>query len=1076
MICSLTTPSSKECMKVGLTGTRGDNVRREFDQPIVKIGRDPEGCDFVFDQAAWPMVSRTHAELRLEDRRCLLIDKNSTQGTFINGQRVVKPTEVKTGTLIQFGHNGPVLTMEIVDYSPSKSGVTTTNGDPLATTAKPVPKPESKFPMLVFESGVAPEHGTHLVLDSETTLLGRDLIAITPEEAAGPVVSRRHAEVRRDSNGEFFVEDLQSFNGTLVNGKRIFQQTPLHDGDRIQLSVSGPMLRFVTPNKKPAEPVAPTAPVSFDGPPPWTESSDDLQSIARGQSTLVFRAGSSKLPQPPPASRAKEQLLIHCTFEGKQSLSVGRAKNNDITLDGLLISKLHARFIRTPQNLLVEDEGSTNGVYVNGERVAGRQPVKSDDIVQIGPFVLRADPIIGVKVFDSRSETRIDAVNITEEVPSLWGDGTFKLLDKVSLAIEPNEFVGLLGPSGAGKSTLMNALNGMKRTTGGRVFINNLDLYQHLYSIKQSIGYVPQDDIIHRELTCYDTLYYVARLRLSRDVPADDIDQIVNEVLEVTGLADRRDALISQLSGGQRKRVSIAVELITKPSLIFLDEPTSGLDPATEERIMKLFRQIAESGRTVIMTTHAMENVHLFDKIVLLMRGKMIFCGTPKEALKFAGAKNFIELYNNLENPASVEAASLSVPSPQASKTERRAYEKRYNEIVEMTAEQWRQRFMVTETFQRTVFQPLTHLQQRAEVKSAVYRRPGTVESLRQWATLVARYARVLASDKLNLLILFMQAPIIALLTYFVVGAKDSRDFVYFVLALVPVWFGISVAAREIVKERSVFKRERMVNLSLLPYVGSKLFTLSCIVSIQCLLLFGTLKFFDLIKLMEVPGVAGGMAQWLTMVLTGIVGIALGLFVSVLVRTSEVATSIVPLILIPQILLCGLMGVPQGLSRVVGAAMPATWSFDQMKRLSTLDTLRQEGSDPGGKNEGLGLFEHVKKTNESKLQSTRNQLEDFNKRTNESLREYDRRVKSSIQRGDVNSIASAKPPAPVGTPPQLPNYEAVSDDLRKYVTFKHPWGGVVINAVVLLIMVLVFLAATLIVLRLQDTKARRVKR
>jgi len=226
---------------------------------------------------------------------------------------------------------------------------------------------------------------------------------------------------------------------------------------------------------------------------------------------------------------------------------------------------------------------------------------------------------------------------------------------------------------------------------------------------------------------------------------------------------------------------------------------------------------------------------------------------------------------------------------------------------------------------------------------------------------------------------------------------------------------------------------------------------------------------------MEVPGVAGGLAQWFTMVLTGIVGIALGLFVSVLVRTSEVATSIVPLILIPQILLCGLVGVPQGLSRVVGAAMPATWSFDQMKRLSTLDTLRKEGSDPSGKNEGLGLFEHIKKTNENKLQNTRNQLEDFNKRANENLRDYDRRIKSSIERGDVNSIASAKPPTAIGTPPQLPNYEAVTDDLRKYVTFKHPWGGVVINTAVLLIMVFVFLGATLMVLRMQDTKATRTK-
>ena len=1062
-------------MRIALTEKRGDHqqVRREFDQPIVRIGRNPELCELVFDQTTWPMVSRLHAELRFEDKRWLLVDQKSTQGTYLNGQRVVNPTEIQTGMLIQFGHNGPILTTEIIAESPAGSVNTPRVTRPSLAKTKPAAKLDSEFPVLVFESGVDPGRGTHIVLSSEPTILGRDLMKVA--STAGSVVSRRHAEIKRGDNGQFFVEDLKSFNGTLVNGKRISNQTPLNNGDHIQLSVGGPIFRFVDPtslvqheNQK-AEPPKTAATRKNDV--STLDDADGMPGMPPGQSTLVYRAGSARLQPQPATKKETTQLLIDCSFDGKQNLSVGRAADNDIQLDGLLISKYHARFIRTAQALLIEDAGSTNGVYVNGARVAGRQPVKNDDIVQIGPFVLKADPIIGVKVFDTRSETRIDAVNITEEVPSLWGNGTFKLLDQVSLAIEPNEFVGLLGPSGAGKSTLMNALNGMKRTTGGQVFINNLDLYHHLYSIKQSIGYVPQDDIIHRELTCYNTLYYVARLRLSRDIHAEDINQIVNEVLEVTGLTDRRDALISQLSGGQRKRVSIAVELITKPSLIFLDEPTSGLDPAAEERIMKLFRQIAESGRTVIMTTHAMENVHLFDKIVLLMRGKLIFCGTPDEALEFAGVTNFIELYNKLEHPPEVEAAT----PPNATKAERRAYEKRRNEILEAAADEWRQRFSTTEAYTRCVAGPLSHLQERGEMSSAVYGRPGIIDVFWQWATLLERYARVMASDRLNLLILFIQAPIIALLTCLVVNTQDSRDFTYFVLALVPVWFGTSVAAREIVKERSVFKRERMVNLGLLPYVGSKLFALSSIVSLQCFLLFGTLKLFDFANVIEVPGVAGGLAQWLIMVLTGVVGIALGLFVSVLVKTSEVATSIVPLILIPQILLCGLVGVPHGLSRIAGAAMPATWSFDQMKRLSTLDTLQKEGSDPSGANEGLGLFDHIEKSNETKLQDARKQLEDYSKRVNESLKDYDRRVKSSIASGDVNSIASAKPPAALGTPPQLPNYEGVTDDVRNYVTFKHPWGGVFINTAVLLTMAFVFLAATLAVLRLQDSKAMRTK-
>src|SRR5437763_12181541 len=217
---------------------------------------------------------------------------------------------------------------------------------------------------------------------------------------------------------------------------------------------------------------------------------------------------------------------------------------------------------------------------------------------------------------------------------------------------------------------LINALNGMRRTSSGRVLINNLELYQHIDSLKQSIGYVPQDDIIHRELTVYRTLYYVARLRLSRDVPANEIDQIISEVLDVTGLSDRRDVLVSQLSGGQRKRVSIAVELITKPSVIFLDEPTSGLDPGVEEKIMRLFRQIAESGRTVILTTHAMENVRLFDKIVVLMRGKLVFYGAPQEALAHVKAESFKDLYDKLEPPIDRQIAALPPLPANANKSQ----------------------------------------------------------------------------------------------------------------------------------------------------------------------------------------------------------------------------------------------------------------------------------------------------------------------------------------------------------------------------------------------------------------------
>lgn len=1079
-------------MRILLTETRGDReqAQREFNQPVIKVGRDPQQCDIVFNQATWPMVSRVHAELRIEERRCLLIDNKSTQGTFLNQHAVVGEEEIQTGDQIQFGLDGPILGLEIIEEKQvdlldtpvaTPSSLVESPVAPLQIHERPPTAEPNKAslpvsPVLVFESGVAPEHGKHLVLKSETTLLGRDPTSDVPVDAASPVVSRRHAEIRRTDDGRFTVVDLKSFNGTLVNGQRIAQPTLLQDGDRIQLSVSGPVLRFVDPSHALPQSdqtadtqITPGVPVDV-APVLNRNSAVGLGNLEIGQSTIVHRSGTTR-PQPGPVSqKAREQLLLRCSFDGKDWLGVGRATDNDIHLDGLLISKYHARFTRTPGQLLIEDAGSTNGVYLNGARVSGKRPVLARDIVQIGPFVLKADPITGIEVFDTRSETRIDAIDITNEVPRLGGVGTVKLLDGVSLAIEPNEFIGVLGPSGAGKSTLINSLNGMKGTSGGRIFMNNLDLYQHLDSLKQSIGYVPQDDIIHRELTCYHTLYYVARLRLSRDVPAEDIDQIINEVLEVTGLAERRDALISQLSGGQRKRVSIAVELITKPSVIFLDEPTSGLDPATEERVMKLFRQIAESGRTVIMTTHAMENVLLFDKIVLLMRGKLIFYGKPEEALKFVGARNFIDLYNKLEEPSQAEVGKLLPPPPTASKAEKRTYDQRQNESLEAAAEQWRQHFLATETYERNVRLPLSRVHLGGPGEPVVHLQRGASDTVRQWATLVARYARVLASDRLNLLILFGQAPVIALLTYLVIGKQDPRDFAYFVLALIPVWFGTSVAAREIVKEGSIYKRERMVNLGLLPYVGSKLFVLSWIVALQCALMFTTLKVLHFAGLMYLPGMMGGFWQWLTMVLTGIVGIALGLFVSALVRTSEVATSLVPLILIPQILFCGLVGVPFGVSRLVGAAMPATWSFDEMKRLSALDTLREEGSDPNGENQGLGLFKHVRDSNAAKIRNARSEIDDYSKKANEGFQAYDRRMKTQIARGNMDAIRSSTAPSATGTPPKIPDPEEIKDNLSEYVSFKHPWGGLFINPAILLGMLCALAAGTIFILNRKDAR------
>jgi ABC-type multidrug transport system ATPase subunit len=1074
-------------MKLVLAEDRGGVLHgeRSLTSEAIFVGRDPAVCHYFFSQEQWPMVSRKHAEFRLAGGLCTVADANSRFGTFVNGERITKPVEVRVGSHVQLGAGGPILRVVSIEQSPAEEDepkpanlgrMDTVHDGGAAPRIVTTPAPKSVPPQIPTEQKPRPSQkgSAHLELEEshtgqtrrielnkELTRLGRDPEGEVVLDADAAVVSRRHAEIKR-SGDQFSISDLRSFNGTLVNDQRITETVTLFDGDQIQLGVGGPRLRLIdpahpAPQHREIQPGAPT-PSQRLIPPAFAEIG-----VMAHRQTIVSTSGSLQSTKPPAGSQP--QLLVRMSFENRPQLSVGRSPDSDVRLDGLQISNHHARFMRTNGNVAVEDAGSTNGVYVNGERISGRRNVSLSDVIQIGPFVLQADAA-GVAVYDTRSKTRIDCINITKIVKNRSGGGTIKLLDDVGITVQPNEFVGLLGPSGAGKSTLMDALNGMRPASSGYVLVNNLDLYRHLDSLKQSIGYVPQDDIIHRELTVYRTLYYVARLRLSRDVSRREIDQIVNEVMDVTGLSERRDVAISQLSGGQRKRVSIAVELITKPSVIFLDEPTSGLDPATEEKIMKLFRQIAESGRTVILTTHAMENVKLFDKIVVLMRGKLVFYGAPQEALAHVKAESFKDLYDKLEGPIDQQVAALPALPPNASKSQKSALKHQREQISEHVADEWKKKFQTTEQYRRNVVDPLSVLPRDGRAAAPPKRRMSIIDTVRQWGTLTRRYIEVLTRDKFNLLILFGQAPIIAFLTYLVVPDKSPRDFPYFVLALVAIWFGTSVASREIIRERAVYTRERMVNMRLFPYVGSKLFVLSMIVSLQCVLLYGSLKFMHYAGLMSVPGWA--IPQIVIVLITAMVGIALGLFISAIVKTSEMATSMVPLILIPQILFSGLVGVPQNTARVISTVIPATWAFDGVKRFSTLDTLDEEGSDPDGDNKGRGLYKHIEDVNDQNISKARTDIDDYKKHSEDKLKDYEKDMKAYIagmQRGE----SGTQPPVPkLDKTPEVPAAQKIPEDLSNYINFKHPWGNIIIDPFVLLFMFFGLVLATIIALKSQD--------
>lgn len=1011
----------------------GKSAEREFSKPAVTLGRDAAECDIAFDSTQFPMVSRKHAELRWQDNQWFLIDLNSSYGTFLNGNRIANPQPVPIASKIQLGTDGPALVViwfDAANRSP-KPVVQAPTPAPLSQSVPPPPAPKPASPPVSMPAAqldfAGPLQRPPAKMAKVSFWLGREEGCDIIFDSTSTTVSRRHAEIAFEA-GEFVLKDNKSFNGTLLNAQRITTPLPLYHNDEIQLGMGGPIVKFNSPGR-----IAPAgSSLAGQRSVPSIEGAKD---VADASKTMVANIGQSGAHS---STRGADepQLLMTVPFGNRTELGIGRDEKNDIRIDGLQISKHHARLRRSGNEITVEDLNSTNGIFVNGTRVS-RHAMRPGDSIQVGSFILRADQAGNVGVFDTRAKMRVDVVNVSRDVKNRAGGGRIKVLDSVSLSIQPNEFIGLLGPSGAGKSSLIEAMNGVRPAKTGNVLINNLDLARHFDSLKQSMGYVPQEDIIHRELSVYRTLYYVARLRLSRDVSSREIDQIVNEVMDVTGLSERKNVQVSKLSGGQRKRVSIAVELITKPSVIFLDEPTSGLDPGTEDRIMRLFKQIADSGRTVVMTTHAMENVKLFDKIAVLMRGRLVYFGKPEDALKHLNAASFKELYDRLEQPV-IDGVKEHGEANRA-------------KLEDHTADEWRQKYSATPEYVKFVAEPLKQLGSLPATGRRKRQRLGIFGAIVQWMTLSRRYLEVLLKDKLNLLILFAQAPIIAFLTFIVMGADRPRDFVYFVVSIVAIWFGTSVSAREIIREAAVYKRERMFNLGVIPYYFSKLFVLALIVLIQCILLYVPLKFFHITGLMPMPGDLGGIPQFWAMLLTASVGIATGLLISAMVRTSQMATSLVPLILIPQILFSGLVGVPQGLSKVVSMTIPAAWSFDTMKRFSGLETLEPEGANPRDNTKGVGLYKFVETENEKALEKAKKDLENFKQISG-----------GSYQDGSGGPSMADKL--------AVPEMKKIPEDLSGYITFQHPWMNEVLNQFVLVLMFWILAVFTLVVQRLKDIK------
>jgi len=419
----------------------------------------------------------------------------------------------------------------------------------------------------------------------ESTVIGRDATH-AGIVVSGTTISRSHCRLRPAVDGNWWIEDLDSTNGLFIDGRRLAEPMRLRSGQAIGL-----------------------------GNPEVPEF-------------LFYRADE--------LGKARERVV-----DANRPWIIGRSARADVSLPGdAAVSLHHAELWPGTHGLELRDCKALNGTYLDGRRV-NRARVRPENVVAVGHsrmrFELLGDGRLAVHELGSSDIIQVQALHLGRSVRTRLSGPELKLLDDISLTLEPGCFTGILGPSGAGKTTLLKALNGASLPSQGVVLFNDAPLHTQFDLFRSSLGYVPQDDIIHVELSVESCLDYIARLRLPPDVDAVQRASILDTTIETLGLSHVRATPIERLSGGQRKRVSIAAELITRPGILFLDEPTSGLDPSTEERLMHHFRTLASSGRTVLITTHILYNLDLLDRVVILARGRLCFLGRPEQALEFFG-------------------------------------------------------------------------------------------------------------------------------------------------------------------------------------------------------------------------------------------------------------------------------------------------------------------------------------------------------------------------------------------------------------------------------------------------------
>ncbi|MFY9326003.1 MAG: ATP-binding cassette domain-containing protein [Candidatus Nanopelagicales bacterium] len=600
----------------------------------------------------------------------------------------------------------------------------------------------------------------------------------------------------------------------------------------------------------------------------------------------------------------------------------GRDPNNDIVIPSLLASPHHARVIEADGRATIIDLNSARGTFVNGRRVKEQTLVVGDSVTIGGQTFRYREPFAFLEVASS------DGVAMSARGVTVMA-GTKTLLSDISFDIPPRSLVAVIGPSGSGKSTMLGALTGLRHADQGSVLLDHQDLYQTYDDWRFRIGFVPQQDLVPAQLTVQQAISYAARLRFPDDTTEHERQSRIEEVLRDLRLMGQIDQRIDRLSGGQRKRVSVALELLTRPPVLFLDEPTSGLDPGLDQQLMMLLRELANDGRTVVVVTHAMDNLHLCDQVMVLAApgtptsgdigggGRLAFMGAPGEALDYFGASDWAGVFLTLEKRSGADWA--------------RRYQDRR-----------------TQSQQDAKRQPASPLDAP---------RPGS--ALRQWVTLVQRTWRSTISDRSYAALLLLLPVVLAGLGFLVGNAAglgpdedlgglnpDTRILIL-ILILGATFTGAATTIAEFVKERIIYKRERAVGMSRVAYVTSKGLVLGAIAAGQGLV-------FALLTLVGRPGAQNALITgWghldvaLIVALLAMTSAMLGLALSALIPTREGTLPVLVIATMLQVVLSG--AIPLRWDIVVetlGRVIPAYWAFEALAALTDLSALLGQVDDP----------------------------------------------------------------------------------------------------------------------------------